>query len=340
MSIKALNWAYEQSTGGPAPKIVLTILADYADENGVSYPSQGNIARKAEVSVSSIRRHIARLEELNLVCRVERFRDDGARSSDEYRLLMNDRTRDLARQNGWQERTGEADLTDTPPTNLTGGDTVTCGGDPPSTGGGGHPSLVEGAYIEPPKEPIPPTPHDREPADVQGKSMEGAQTLSDAAAWQQFERAWTVSDCDWSMGAARKLFDKLSAEDQSAAIAGAREYHRTCAAAGRAKNYRQAVSTWLKNREWQSKGKAGPAVAAPSRSVFKIYEGSDQDRAWRDYDRSKGITLSPLMFDDRLPGRGTVQYQRRASLWPPGHPGAPDGQSHGQPLTMTDGARA
>jgi pyocin large subunit-like protein len=51
MSVDALSWAKKQRAGSPAAKCVLMILADYADEHGVCWPSQETLARESEQSV-------------------------------------------------------------------------------------------------------------------------------------------------------------------------------------------------------------------------------------------------------------------------------------------------
>lgn len=39
MSIKCMNWAWNQLTGSPAGKVVLMKIADNADDSGYAFPS-------------------------------------------------------------------------------------------------------------------------------------------------------------------------------------------------------------------------------------------------------------------------------------------------------------
>lgn len=71
MSIEAMMWAKRQRAGGPGPKVVLLVLADYADESWTCWPSQARIADETELTERSVRRCTARLVEAGLV-RVEK----------------------------------------------------------------------------------------------------------------------------------------------------------------------------------------------------------------------------------------------------------------------------
>lgn len=75
-----------RETGNPTRKLVLLLLADAANGDGVSWNSQERIATFAEVTKRTVRNHLKALEDQGLVQRVERRRVDGSRASDEYRL--------------------------------------------------------------------------------------------------------------------------------------------------------------------------------------------------------------------------------------------------------------
>jgi len=82
MSIRALAWAKSIRTGSPTTKAVLVAVADYADEDGVSWPSQQRLADDTELSLHSVMRALDKLEDLGLVKRERRHRKDGSRTSD------------------------------------------------------------------------------------------------------------------------------------------------------------------------------------------------------------------------------------------------------------------
>lgn len=87
MSNKAITWAFELELP-TIDKFVLVVLADYADEANTCFPGQGLIARRTGSSVSTVHRALKRLETRKLIRREQRWRDDGKRSSDRYRLLL------------------------------------------------------------------------------------------------------------------------------------------------------------------------------------------------------------------------------------------------------------
>lgn len=69
MSAEAVAWARETTTGSPGAKLVLLILADYADEGWRSDVTQQTIADATEQGVRTVRRHLARLEASSLISR-------------------------------------------------------------------------------------------------------------------------------------------------------------------------------------------------------------------------------------------------------------------------------
>lgn len=82
-----MNWAIGQTAGCPAAKAVLLVLANYADENGLSWPSQRTIAEQTEQSTDSVQRHSLELERRGLIRR-KRSKVKGRLSGYYYQLLM------------------------------------------------------------------------------------------------------------------------------------------------------------------------------------------------------------------------------------------------------------
>lgn len=70
MSHQATNWAIEQRTGGPSPKATLWSIANYANENWCSWPSQRTISEESEQSADSVQRRVRDLEETGLIRRI------------------------------------------------------------------------------------------------------------------------------------------------------------------------------------------------------------------------------------------------------------------------------
>lgn len=87
MSYKATNWAYELPLRG-STKPVLVVLADMADDENSCFPGQERIARMSGLNVRTVQRALAKLEEFNLIEREHRVGFGGFRTSDRYRLLL------------------------------------------------------------------------------------------------------------------------------------------------------------------------------------------------------------------------------------------------------------
>jgi hypothetical protein len=70
MSHRATIWAIQQRGLKPATKIVLWFLCDRHNPDFGCFPTQARLAEDAEMSISSLNEHLARLEELRLIHRV------------------------------------------------------------------------------------------------------------------------------------------------------------------------------------------------------------------------------------------------------------------------------
>ncbi len=82
-----MNWAWHQSLK-PVPKLVLMALADAADDMGVCWPSVSTVATKCNVSTRTVRRVMQALAARDLLVSEQRYRKDGSRSSNRYRLML------------------------------------------------------------------------------------------------------------------------------------------------------------------------------------------------------------------------------------------------------------
>lgn len=88
MSWQATAWAAATRTGSPALKVVLLVLANYADDCGRCWPSQVRIAYESEVSERSVRRALKKLESLGLLSRLPRRNPAGEVVTTAYQLAM------------------------------------------------------------------------------------------------------------------------------------------------------------------------------------------------------------------------------------------------------------
>ena len=94
-------------TGSPTVKAVLLAIANYADEEGVCWPSQEQLAEDTELSRHSIMRAVEQLEELGLLSRERRHRKDGSRSSDLIMLDLSSTALRSTEQRSRQQRSRE-----------------------------------------------------------------------------------------------------------------------------------------------------------------------------------------------------------------------------------------
>lgn len=86
MSVHAIAWALDRDVSATGAKFVLVALANYADENGIAYPSQARLAKLTSQSERAVRGHLATLEKQGFIKRAHRHAKNGARTSDIYEL--------------------------------------------------------------------------------------------------------------------------------------------------------------------------------------------------------------------------------------------------------------
>lgn len=88
MSWQATAWAEKQKTGSPARKVLLLVLANYADENGLCWPSQATLAEGTEQSIDTVQRQLRKLEADGHILREKRLRAGGQWPGHLYLLNM------------------------------------------------------------------------------------------------------------------------------------------------------------------------------------------------------------------------------------------------------------
>lgn len=122
MSVHALSWVFKQTLENAGAKFVLVALANFADEDGRSFPSQKRLARETGFGERTVRRHIEWLEDNGWITRVERRREDGTRTSDEFQIVTN-RPKCPADATGQNVQTNRPNSTESP-ANLAGHEPV------------------------------------------------------------------------------------------------------------------------------------------------------------------------------------------------------------------------
>mgnify|MGYP003114641757 FL=1 len=91
MSWSALAWASKQKTGSSNNKLVLLMLANYADEQNKCFPSFKKLCEMTELSRATIIRSINNLELSGFVTREERyseFEGGNRQTSNQYTLQV------------------------------------------------------------------------------------------------------------------------------------------------------------------------------------------------------------------------------------------------------------
>ena len=128
-----MSWAYRQDVA-MGTRFVLVTLGNYADEYGLCWPSQGQLAEDCGCSIRKIRAALAELEGRGLIERGMRRRPDGTRRSDVI-VLTGFAGRRLASARDphplLEEVSRPVDNSGDQAENPAGGDT-TSGGDAPS----------------------------------------------------------------------------------------------------------------------------------------------------------------------------------------------------------------
>ena len=81
------DWAWSVVLPATA-KLVLVALADSADELGACWPSHSALAAKCNVSDRTVRRALIELQAKQLVLVEPRFKTNGSRTSNRYRLAV------------------------------------------------------------------------------------------------------------------------------------------------------------------------------------------------------------------------------------------------------------
>lgn len=75
-------------------KLILVVLAEHANEEGICWPATKRIAQNASVSPRSAKRLIRQLEQGGFLSVIQRFRDDGSQTSNKYHLRISEGGRD------------------------------------------------------------------------------------------------------------------------------------------------------------------------------------------------------------------------------------------------------
>ena len=82
MSVQAITWALDYPVRSVTEKVILLVLANYANEYGVSWPSQKTVADQTALGERTVRRVLAAMDARGVIRRIARRRGNGSRQSD------------------------------------------------------------------------------------------------------------------------------------------------------------------------------------------------------------------------------------------------------------------
>lgn len=187
MSTKARAWAMEQTTNDPALKLLLLTIADFADDEGYSWPGKRLLAKLCEVHERSVVRYVRRLQDMGLLAVEQRRLENGALASNAFRFPM------VARQLGLLAETPMAACH--PPHGAAAITPMTQLSHPP--GGTGVTSIEP--PIEPPKEPS-----------KEGHLFSPAPEWLPTEEWQAFLRLRKAKRAPMTKDAERLILQKLA----------------------------------------------------------------------------------------------------------------------------------
>lgn len=85
MSLKATNYVLGRSFGNQTRKLLMIVLADYANDSDESYPGIDRLAVRAECSRRSVQEHLRILEKGG---EIQIFQNAGPKGTNLYRIVF------------------------------------------------------------------------------------------------------------------------------------------------------------------------------------------------------------------------------------------------------------
>lgn len=226
----------------PSAKIVLYWLADHHnEETGLCFPSLKTLATECEMNKSTLIRHLDALEELGLILRDKRDRQNGSRTSNSYRLTLTP----VAECNHPCRKTQQAPVAKrNSHTNLgnnnLGSEPEHDHRDAAIAPAGNHEEPAQGGVI-PSEAPKASPPFKQK---IVGGLYDGCQSLD-----EEFERVWAKHPRKVGKGAARRAWAKARAKTDFRTIAEPLALWIKLQAGTDAK-FIPHFSTWLNQERW------------------------------------------------------------------------------------------
>lgn len=308
MSIKAMTWAFGLPLE-PRAKLALLAIADNARDDGIAWPSRDTIAEKSSQSRSTVNRRVKTLVELGIIRLMERFREDGTRTTDEIHLDLSVTPDEVLRKLHDSGTPNEAETDD---------ENASESGDPQGLGGTCQPDTLgvqsghgTGAVLtgggsqsghgqdEPSLEQdSPPTPSGGPLSKADKEAVEKRKAL-----WHRFLGVYPgISAMDQQ--ATETEFQHLSVDDAEWAVGAAPLFEAECR---KLKKPPKNAHIWLRKAMFRNFPKA--TLDAPPPEGVWIAENSDEDRALR-FVRTLARAPNPFV----LTRDGTRGYLNRTEV--------------------------
>lgn len=285
---EAQVWAHRQRFGGDvAAKIILMLLADYADEWATCFPGVDRIAEETELSRSTVLRKLKVLAACGLIGVEKRANERGHRTSNRYTLEVDV----MVTAQEWADAKATVAAED-PRTTTVLGVNVTPGSPPPpkchaereaqvSSGDTGTTSRTPSSTPLPPTEPtetIVPGASAAAPAlfEASGSSAPSAPVIDPEIA---FTRFWAVYPRRVGRGAARRAWTgALKKATVDEIMAGVSAYAQRHALDRIETKYTPHPSSWLNGERWADEEQQATPMANPWETLSSP---SEQRQAWQ-----------------------------------------------------------
>lgn len=285
MSIKAMNWALEVQTGHALAKLILLAIANYADADGMCWPSNGRLSTDTEMSVPTVKRRIVELEALGVLTTFRCWMDEngvrnrnglGRETSREIRLHMH-RVINATSSSEEEENIRGGDQPESPPNSAEGGTQPESHGD--------HADLPGDSLRSPPCEP--PSNQESPPSPPPG----GRVADLDLEGLSEFRRDYPKSGT-WMWSKVELLWAALTPEERIRCRAAVIPYAKETA---KDRPPARRPDAWLKEQMWLGYPHA-QFLAEPAPVPQRVWIG-DAD-------------LGPLDFAFSIVGRGSAPRVR------------------------------
>ena len=88
MSFQVMSWAVERECPTPTSKLILILLANYADEHNSCFPSRERISKLSNCDERTVRRSLKQLQDLGLIRIESRHTTEGRQTSNRYFICL------------------------------------------------------------------------------------------------------------------------------------------------------------------------------------------------------------------------------------------------------------